>query len=292
MAQDLYSEPRTADDDAPTRVVPSHVRVLIAEDNAVNMQVASFHLEDLGLTSSPAVNGAIALALYEKDPFDFVLMDCQMPVMDGFQALAAIRTFETAHQIPRATIIAVTAADDAGSQMQCAAAGFDGFLAKPFTASQLESVLLDCRSSLRHLSVPHDAQHDDADTTQLPVLDRSAFHAFVDEFGVDTAAALLASFVKSLQECKTKFDTAVAAKDTPALQALAHKITGAAGTVGAVAAARSARSIEATCKRGEFRWSSDIADFGVTLIATIAAFQPLQTPGALQFALKCFPGKV
>ena len=270
----------------PARVLPSHARVLIAEDNAVNMQVASFHLEDLGLTSSAAVNGAIALALYQKKPFEFVLMDCQMPVMDGFQTLAAIRTFENAQQIPPATIIAVTAADDIESQMQCAAAGFDGFLAKPFTTSQLENVLLDCRSSQRHLSVPHDALQCDADTTRLPVLDRLAFQAFITEFGVDTAAALLASFVKSLHECKTRLDTAVAAKDTLTLQALAHKITGAAGTVGAVAAARSARSIEGTCKRGECRWSSEIAGFGVTLLATIAAFQPMQTPAALQSAIE------
>lgn len=126
---------------------PAGARVLVAEDNEVNLEVAKFHLENLGCTATSAVNGAEALDLARQCAFDFVLMDCQMPVMDGFEALMRIRLLERGANRQRVPIIAVTAADDLESQQECDRAGFDGFLAKPYSADQLKAALLRCVSS-------------------------------------------------------------------------------------------------------------------------------------------------
>ena len=259
-------------------------RVLIAEDNPVNMQVTSFHVEELGCIAGIAFNGRIAVDLFRHQPFEFVLMDCQMPVMDGFAALRAIRAIEATAAGARSTVIAVTAADDRDSRMQCAAAGFDGFLAKPFSAGQLSAVLLDCRGSLAAAERAPDmaaAAGPDNTAAAAATIDRNAFAAFVADFGAETASSLLASFVKLLHETETRFESACSVHDSAALQALAHKVAGASGTVGAIALARSARTVEAACKRGQLHWTTDIAFLGDAVVAAAADFERLLCPQAL-----------
>ncbi len=255
-----------------------HARVLVAEDNAVNLEVACFHLEDLDCSAVTAVNGAIAVSLVEQGVFDFVLMDCQMPLMDGFQALDAIRALETRNSRRRCVILAVTADDDAQSRAKCAAAGFDGFLAKPFSQAQLERALLDCRDN--RASSTHMASTAGA-AVEAPgsIIDKDTYAAFVADFGAETAGTLVQSFVKSLHEGKQRYVVACATQDTQKLQSLAHKIAGAAGTVGAMTLVQSARAIDGACKRGQFKWTTEIAQFGSCLDATIAVFERL--PGGM-----------
>ena len=263
-------------------------RVLIAEDNAVNKEVAAFHLEDLGCFSVTAENGAVALSLSKQQPFDFVLMDCQMPVMDGFEALAAIRAHELGLGLRPTTIIAVTAADDAESQAQCAAAGFDGFLAKPFSAEQLRSVLTDYRSSLARTGSQSDKHPPCAkgasrpNSTASAAIDSATFSAFLLNFGLDTAPSLLGSFVKLLRETKTRLTAAHAKQDTPMLQALAHKVAGASATVGAMTLAQAARTIDAACKSGKFKWTDEASSLGDALDTALYAFEPLLASGGLE----------
>lgn len=262
--------------------VLEEAHVLIAEDNAVNMQVAAFHLEDLGCVATCATNGAFAVEAFSNRAFDYVLMDCQMPVLDGFQALAQIRAFEVAAKRPAAIVIAVTAADDTDSQVRCADAGFDGFLAKPFTAAQLRSAMQNPFATRVSAGGSASGTPAVSEFKTLPILDTTAFDAFVSEFGIEVAQSLLGSFVKSLGDCKTRFLWACGTKDTAELQALAHKIAGAAGTVGAAEVATQARALEGACKRGQFKWTPAIALFGGALDHAIEVFQPLTHPGALE----------
>ena len=117
-------------------------RVLLAEDNPVNVEVASAMLEGLGLDVSRACNGAEALDSVQHADFDLVLMDCQMPVMDGFAATSEIRRHEQqrgrARQLP---IIAITANALQGDRESCLAAGMDDYLSKPFTQQALGQTL-------------------------------------------------------------------------------------------------------------------------------------------------------
>ena len=119
---------------------PLQGRVLLAEDNLVNQEVALAMLENIGLGFETVGNGLDAVEILKKQKFDVVLMDCQMPEMDGFQATRTIRQSEAGtdrHQ----PIIALTANAVAGDRERCLACGMDDYLSKPFTQEQLFALL-------------------------------------------------------------------------------------------------------------------------------------------------------
>jgi CheY-like chemotaxis protein len=112
------------------------LRILLAEDSLVNQKLAAGLLEKLGHTVVVANHGREAIAAWESDDFDLVLMDVQMPEMDGFEATAAIRAKEsrTGSHVP---IIAMTAHALKGDRERCLKAGMDDYVAKPIRAQQL-----------------------------------------------------------------------------------------------------------------------------------------------------------
>jgi len=128
----------TADTETSAQEVKagSSIQILLTEDNLINQRVALRILEKAGHRVAIAQNGREALRLLSEQPFDLVLMDVQMPEMDGFEATALIRALEkrTGHHIP---IIAMTAHAMAGDRERCLAAGMDGYISKPVTASAL-----------------------------------------------------------------------------------------------------------------------------------------------------------
>jgi two-component system sensor histidine kinase/response regulator len=117
------------------------VKVLLAEDNPVNQEVAISMLDSLGCTYELAENGRQVLAMLDNSHFNLVLMDCQMPGMDGFEAATEIRRQEQEEQGVHIPIIAVTANAMEGDREQCIAAGMDDYLSKPFSQLQLAAVL-------------------------------------------------------------------------------------------------------------------------------------------------------
>jgi signal transduction histidine kinase/CheY-like chemotaxis protein len=122
------------------REIKKRLRVLLAEDNAVNQMLAVRLLEKRGYTVTVAANGREALAAFEKDPFDLILMDVQMPEMDGFEATAAIRVREEAAG-GHTPIVAMTAHSLVGDKELCLAAGMDGYVSKPIRTHQLFAVI-------------------------------------------------------------------------------------------------------------------------------------------------------
>jgi CheY-like chemotaxis protein len=120
----------------------NRVRILLAEDNLVNQTVAVRLLEKRGYTVVVAGNGRAALAALEQNDFDLVLMDVQMPELDGFETTVAIRAKEelTGAHIP---IIAMTAHALKGDQERCMASGMDGYLSKPIRVEELLAIVED-----------------------------------------------------------------------------------------------------------------------------------------------------
>jgi CheY-like chemotaxis protein len=116
------------------------LNILLAEDNRVNQVVATRILEKMGHTVTIANNGAEAIALLAHRIFDLVLMDIQMPQMDGFAATKRIRTQE-AQTDSRLPIIAMTAHAMKGDRERCLEAGMDGYVSKPITAAELQSAI-------------------------------------------------------------------------------------------------------------------------------------------------------
>ena len=109
--------------------------MLVAEDNAVNQIIVVRLLEKAGLTADVVSNGSQAVAANSKTAYDLILMDCQMPEMDGFEATAEIRRLEGNRR--HTTICALTAHAMAGDRERCLAAGMDDYISKPLTAGVL-----------------------------------------------------------------------------------------------------------------------------------------------------------
>ena len=128
--------------EARETATPLRGRVLVAEDNEVNQAVATMMLSDVGCDVEVAVNGLEAVELSSANHYDLILMDCQMPELDGYEATRAIRQYERPGSgTVRIPIIALTAHAIAGDREKCLAAGMDGHLSKPFTKHQLEEIL-------------------------------------------------------------------------------------------------------------------------------------------------------
>ncbi|MBY0279642.1 response regulator [Candidatus Binatia bacterium] len=137
----LARQGTSAEDGAATRVRRERgdTRVLVAEDNPVNQKVAQLTLERLGYRVRIVANGSDAIAALEAEPFDIVLMDCQMPGMDGFEATSEIRRREGgwAHH----PIIAMTASAMQGDRERCFVVGMDDYISKPVQPAALDRVL-------------------------------------------------------------------------------------------------------------------------------------------------------
>ena len=120
----------------------SDARVLLVEDNLVNQVLAKKLLAKLGIDHiATAVNGQLALDKLQSDAYDLVLMDCQMPVLDGYETTQAIRIRETSEGLGRTPIIALTANAMAGDREKCLAAGMDDYLSKPIRSQALRDML-------------------------------------------------------------------------------------------------------------------------------------------------------
>ena len=123
----------------PLRTVTGRPRVLVAEDNPVNQRVAVRMLERLGLGADVAADGWEAVQSFHRQPYAAILMDCQMPELDGFEATERIRAREGNGR--RTPIIAMTASAMRGDREKCLAAGMDDYVAKPVTINSLRTVL-------------------------------------------------------------------------------------------------------------------------------------------------------
>jgi CheY-like chemotaxis protein len=145
----------------PSQVIPP-LRILLAEDNLVNRTVATRLLEKQGHTVVTVENGRDAVAAAENQSFDMALLDLQMPVMDGLEAVGLIRRNEEATGRSHLPVIALTAHAMRGDRERCLAAGMDGYIAKPINRKDLftviESVLQSCRPAGTPYSPPSGRQ--------------------------------------------------------------------------------------------------------------------------------------
>jgi CheY-like chemotaxis protein len=208
--------------------------ILVVEDNAVNQKVAVRLLEKLGCRVDVAANGREALAMLSQLAYHVVLMDCQMPEMDGFAATAAIRQLElsTGRHVP---IIAMTANAMQGDRERCLAAGMDGYLSKPMRADDLYAVIDQFRPE--GPALPEDSL--------APPIDLVAALIAADgarELLQELMQVLLSEYPGQLVTLRAALEHS----DACSLERTAHSLKGALGTVGAVRAQVLAQELEAT----------------------------------------------
>ena len=140
---------------SPDRESVVEAQILVAEDNPVNQEVTREFLKNLGCSVEVVANGLEAVAALERTSYDLILMDCQMPEMDGFEATSLLRLKEQQQdQKQRTPIVAITANALEGERQRCLEAGMDDYISKPFGQDELREIL---RRWLDQQSSPDDA---------------------------------------------------------------------------------------------------------------------------------------
>ena len=231
---------------APAMLAPEnepvldHLSVLLVEDNMVNRTLALEMLQRLGCDAMHAGNGVEALDALEKQQFDVVLMDCQMPVMDGFIATRKLRERETAKKLDPTRVVALTANALAGDREACLAAGMNDYLAKPFTLAQLRNILLPSKVS--------------RSAANKVTLDHSAIEAVrqLDPDGNDRLLArLIALYRDDSSQLLADIDNAMKLGDAESVARAAHTLKSSSANLGATNVAALARQIEHSARSGD-----------------------------------------
>ncbi|SBV56947.1 hybrid sensor histidine kinase/response regulator [Xanthomonas graminis] len=266
------------DADAGPASPAADYRLLLVEDNPVNLLVAQKLLDLLGYRSDSAADGAAALAHLDAQPYDLVLMDCQMPVLDGYAATRQWRQSEAAAGRPRLPIVAMTANAMAGDRQRCLEAGMDDYLSKPVNRALLTACL--------QRWLPHRAAHaapaalalaTDVETeattpataaaptpsssaapavgavepapalppTPLPVLDIAVLDELREVAGNATTAQIVELFLGDAPQLIQRMEQACAIPQLDPLRDAAHTLKSSAANVGALALSAAAARIEA-----------------------------------------------
>ncbi len=243
-------------------------RVLLVEDNDINRDLGVAMLQKLDCTIHTAVNGRVACEMLTAawEQFDLVLMDCQMPEMDGFEATRRLRAFEKERSLAHLPIVALTANALSGDREKCLAVGMDDFVGKPFRLAQLRSAIERSLEKRKDSSPSSKASHPAPDTTPSPTLNEACRDALpslnpaaldaIREAGGPDAAALLGDLVslyeESAPEALSRMRVAAAAGDLPALATIAHKLKGSSLSVGALKVTSLLETIEQSSRKGAF----------------------------------------
>jgi two-component system sensor histidine kinase/response regulator len=216
------------------------LRILLAEDNPVNRHLVTTMLQKRGHVVVSVDNGRGAVDAVQDQTFDAVLMDLQMPEVDGFQATAAIRAREhgTGRHLP---IIALTAHAMKGDREACLAGGMDGYLAKPVRTAELLTTLSRLTTGETVVAPPAESAHPPFDRAEL------LFRVGEDR---QLLAELVGIFHEQLPGALAELWSAVRTADATDLQRVAHKLRGTAGSFSAHAAAEAASVVETMGRAG------------------------------------------
>ena len=228
------------------------LNILLVEDNATNQMLAVALLEKAGHSVETASNGKEALDVLTKRSFDVVLMDVQMPEMDGFEAAARIREKErcTTEHIP---IVAMTAHAMKGDRERCLAAGMDGYVTKPVQAGDLYQALATFAPSRAASSNIGNGTNAEVEsprgTVHAFVLDRSALLARVGG-REDRLRRIIQVFLEESSRLMTDLREAMESGDGPRVKSAAHSLQGAAGIFGIPGVVEAARMLESMGQAG------------------------------------------
>ncbi len=239
----LASEPAVASA-SPLPVAPEKAGqhlLLLVEDNPTNRKIATTMLERQGYRVDHAENGEQALARLAEAHYDLVLMDCQMPVLDGFETTRRLRATEAAGR--RTPVIAMTASVLAEDQRRCFAAGMDGFLGKPVSETELIEAVVAGLHGMAHVAAG--AQVSGA----APGFELSSLRARLGDDD-ELVRITLSSLVEDLPRRGQALADALAAGDADTARREAHTLKTLAATGEAVALRDLARHIEQSCGEG------------------------------------------
>ncbi|OIQ51393.1 Signal transduction histidine-protein kinase BarA [Pseudodesulfovibrio hydrargyri] len=267
----------------------SQAKVLLVEDNEINQDVAVDLLTSNGIACKVAKNGVEALEMLEREPFDCVLMDCQMPVMDGYTATREIRKIDRFKKLP---IIAMTANVMAGDREKSIEAGMNDHIGKPIRVQELfvtmgkwvKPSIKRTASALPEMNM---------DLSGLDGIDVAAGLRYVQ--GKESLyRSLLGKFLRNYEKFGEMFEAARREDDDMAAERCAHTLKGVAATIGAARVSERALDLESACARREPDAEIDrlLRAVEEELAPVIAALQRLGGPSAPADSDKAGEGEV
>ena len=257
-------------------------KILLAEDNRINQEVTSQLLDALGMFVEVADNGQRALEMVRANRYDLILMDVQMPLMDGLQATAAIRLLPDQDRLP---IIALTANAFDEDRRKCLSAGMNDHLAKPISPEKLYSILVTWLPPVGEYQSPPSRAGELAaeiysDQTSEMAMTPEAFNRLAEAQGLDVTAGLqmlqgnqeryirvLGQFISLYEDIADTITTSLARNDLKFIQHAAHSLKGAAGTLGAKSIQKLAGELEKLAKTSSDNTDPEL-DMLIELLAT------------------------
>jgi signal transduction histidine kinase/CheY-like chemotaxis protein/HPt (histidine-containing phosphotransfer) domain-containing protein len=258
------SEPQVSIQPADLLSVSGQSRgnVLLVEDNPVNLLVAQRLLQLSNFDCVSAENGEIALELMQQQKFDLVLMDCQMPVLDGYQATRAWRNLEAERGLPRLPIIAMTANAMAEDRQKCLDAGMDDYLSKPVDRKLLQQTMINwiakAQSSTHTIPVTPTQLTPmvNSESKQLrgkagdgPALDSEVIEELQEIMGTDTQT-LIRIYLEDSPLLLAQLQEAYLQRDSTAAIAPVHTLKSSSANLGAIQLSKIALSIETEARAG------------------------------------------
>jgi CheY-like chemotaxis protein len=223
-------------------------KVLVVDDNEINQIVAKDMLETFGLEVEITDNGKNAINLLTKHDFDLVFMDCQMPIMDGYEATQHIRNSKPSVLNPNIPIIAMTANAMHGDEQKCYEYGMDDYIAKPFDLTTLLTILIDwLNTSLQ--DEPLKMTQFDIDLEHILLQPLFNAKSMIGKLSGNTEImkSIISQFLINIDEFTDEFKQLKKPIDMKELKTIAHKLKGSAATIGCTQLSSIALYLEKAC---------------------------------------------
>lgn len=227
---------------------PSHQTILLAEDNPINQEVASEMLLAFGYRCVCVNNGREALEAVQSQRPDLVVMDCQMPELDGYEATRAIREWESANGHPRLPIVALTAHALTGDRERCLASGMDDYLAKPLDPDVLATTLARWLQPAKPALPPKRPPTPTPPGATRPIDEEELLRRCLGK--PDLVVRLLQKFVPQAEQDAREIENALARKDGSAAATASHRLKGAALNVSAKRLGELAAAVDQLARSG------------------------------------------
>jgi len=248
---------------------PPRKRVLVVEDHAMNQQLARLRLTRGGCEVELAQTGCEAIEAVRRAPYDLILMDVQMPEMDGYTATREIRALE-AGTGRRTPIVALTARALKGDRERCLEAGMDDYLTKPVDGKELMDTIMKWTEG---------TPGEGAQGAQSGIVDRLKDLGLWDDQAM--ALEILRDFTRDAEEAFEGLRRAADGRDARAVERLAHRLRGASLNVGHEEMARTAAALEERCRAGDPGPLDEVCTALKTQLEVVARLAGrLEQPGA------------
>lgn len=246
-----------------------NAKILLAEDNIVNQQVATGVFRKLGCRVDLAVNGNEAVSASKNNSYDLIFMDCQMPLMDGYEATEAIRRREEqAQNGKRIPIVALTANALSGDRENCLAAGMDDYISKPFGQERITKILQqwlpdNLQSTTQQTPEQSEffADRVDSDFAESVIIDRKALEdirSLQAESAADLLTRIIKLFLDDTPEQLGKLHQALCDEDTTAVYSIAHSLKSSSANLGATSLSLLLKKLEEKGRRNSLAGTTEL----------------------------------